>query len=284
MFLFNNYLLYVIIYIISSSIFNLTYKTLTTNMLNKGALTILLQTGASFFSLICIFFTPLKFPTSPLIYIFLFFSCIFYALNSRLATTSRSGLQASTYTILKQLSTVFVLIAGFTLFKEPLIFKKIIGSFLIIISNILVFYHPSKVSFNKYLITGLFANLSLSIALLLDVKTSPYFNIGFYVTTILLLPSLLISICEKINFPDIQKEYHIHNKKILYLTMFTWSIMMITKMRAYQLGSITLIATLCSLSVIFTVFISYIFLKERDNLIKKLLASLFIVIGISLIK
>jgi len=45
-----------------------------------------------------------------------------------------------------------------------------------------------------------------------------------------------------------------------------------------------IVAPLCSLTVILNVVVGYIFLKERNNLIKKLIAGILIVIGIITIR
>lgn len=280
----NNYKFCIIIYLIVSVTFNQCYKIITKSMNKAGALTILIQLISS---LICILMIPLfeiKFPSNNKVYIFLFLAIIFYTLNDRLGTTSRSGLEASTYSILKQLSTVFMIFAGILFFKESFILNKIIGSILIVISNILVFYNRKKLKFNKYLILGILANISLAIALFIDVNYSKEFNLAFYVLLTFFIPVLLIFVFERIKVKEIILEYKNSNKISLFLTSISWTIMMITKLKSYQLGSVVMVATLSSLVVILNVIISYLFLKEKDNLIKKIIAGVLIIIGIILIK
>jgi uncharacterized membrane protein len=55
-------------------------------------------------------------------------------------------------------------------------------------------------------------------------------------------------------------------------------------LRAYQLGEVTSVAPLWALKVIINVIVSYIFLKERSNLLKKIIAALLIIISVVLIK
>ena len=59
---------------------------------------------------------------------------------------------------------------------------------------------------------------------------------------------------------------------------------MISKLISYQLGNVIVVAPLCSLTVILNVFFGYLILKEKNNLLKKIISGIFIVIGIILIK
>ena len=282
--LFKNWKFYIIIYLIVSVIFNQGYKLITKKVINDGALTILIQIISSIMCIILIPLFEIKFPYDYKVYIFLFIAIIFYTLNDRLGTTARKGIDASIYSILKQLSTVFMIIMGILFFKEKFILNKIIGALLIILSNILVFYKKDNFKFNKYLILGVIANISLAIALFIDVNYSKEFNLAFYVLLTFFIPSILIFIFEKIKIKQVFNEYKISNKIILYLTSFSWTLMMITKLKSYELGSIIVIAPLCSLTVILNIIVSYFLLKEKNNILKKIIAGIFVVIGIVLIK
>lgn len=134
------WLIFVILYLIFSVIFNQTYKIATKSLTKPGALTMILQMIGSLFILLMIPLFEIKFPTEPKIYLFLALSIIFYAINDRLNTTVRSGIEASTFSIIHQLSTVFMIFAGVLFFKEPFILNKFIGALLIVFSNILIFY------------------------------------------------------------------------------------------------------------------------------------------------
>ena len=282
--MFNNFKFYIIIYLIVSVIFNQGYKLITKRVTNDGALTILIQIISSG---ICIILIPLfdfKFPTDYKVYIFFLIAIIFYTLNDRLGTTSRKGIDASLYMILKQLSTVFMIIMGISFFKEKLILNKFIGAILILLSNVLVFYKKENFKFNKYLLHGILANISLAIALFIDVNYSEEFNLAFYILLTFLIPLILILIFERIKIKDIFLEYKNSKKTILYLTGITWVLMMISKLKSYQLGSVIVVAPLLSLNVILNIIVSYFLLNEKSELIKKIIAGILILIGVVLIK
>lgn len=280
----DNAWLFLLLYLSFATIFNESYKIISQNMKQAGALTVVVELIAGIFSLLWIPFFEMQVPKDPKVYFLLGLAIIFYTAQNRLATTARSGIEASTYGILKQISNVFVTIMGFLFLKETLTLKKIIGSIFLIGSNIFIFYQKGKWKNNKYIVLGIIANLCMGMALFLDVNTSSSFNLALYVAIILLLPSILTLIIEKIKINQIKREWNYGLKYLILLTGISWSFMMITKLKAYQLGEVTKIAPLCSLTVILNVIFSYIFLKERKNTIKKIIASIFIIFGIFMIK
>ncbi len=276
--------IFLLIYLFVTVIFNESYKIISQNMKSAGALTILVELIAGIFSLLWIPFFEMKFSTDFKVYILLGLAIIFYALQNRLATTSRSGMEASAYSIIKQLSNVFVIIMGFIFLKEELTFQKIIGSILLIGSNIIIFYKKKTWKNNRYLWLGILANLCMGIALFLDVNNSNCFNLALYVSITLLVPAILSFTIERIKIKEIISEWKTNSKSLILLTGISWSFMMISKIRSYQLGEVTKIAPLCSLTVILNVLFAFIFLKNRKSILKKLIASTLIIIGIFIIK
>ena len=59
--------------------------------------------------------------------------------------------------------------------------------------------------------------------------------------------------------------------------------MSLVELKAYQFKDVTTVAPLCALAVIGNVFVGYTFLKEKNNLSKKLIAACLIIIGVILI-
>lgn len=281
---FHNWIFIVILYLIFAVIYNQGYKVLTKKMHNDGAMAVLMDGLGGIFSLFLIPLFPLKLPENKLVYLFLGLACIFYALNDRLTATVRKGLEASTTSMMKQLSTVFLIFAGFLFFKEKFILTKFIGALLIVFSNILIFYKKNSLKENKYTIYGLLAALCSTIAAFIDVSYSKEFNLPVYVAFTLLVPSVLIMLFDRIKFNDLKKEFANNKKLIILLASLSSSLMLILKLYAYDIGKVMIVAPLCSLTVILNVLIGYIFLKERNNLVKKVIASILIIIGLILIK
>lgn len=280
----NNWLCYVILYLSLATAFTQFYKITTKTLKKAGALTILLQMMAGVTVLFLCPFFEFKFPTEISVYIMLGISIIFYALSDRINTTVRSGIEASTYSMIKQLSTTFMIFAGLIFFKEEFIITKFIGAMLIIFSNIIVFCKKGKMVFNKYILLGILSNMFFTVALFLDVNISDNFNLPFYVALTLILPATLIMIFEKIKLSEIKNELINGNKKAIIITALSWGTMIVVQLRAYQLGNVTVIAPLCALTVMLNIIVGYLFLKEKDNLIRKIISAILIIISIILIK
>ncbi len=280
----NSWIAFVILYLVLATIFDQTYKIATKKMIKSGALTVLLEILASVLVLILFPFFEIKFPTNISVYFFLGLSIIFYAISDRLNTDVRKGIEASTFSIMKQLSTVFMTFSGFLFFKEEFIVNKFIGAILIILSNVIIFYKKGEGKLNKYVGLGIISNICYTIALFLDVSYSECFNLPFYVMLTLGVPAILIVIFEKIKLSDLKNEFQKENRLPIIITAITWSFCIVAQLRAYQLGNISVVAPLCSLIVIINIIVGYIFLKERDNLIKKIFAAGLIILGILLIK
>jgi drug/metabolite transporter (DMT)-like permease len=275
-----NLILYFILYVV----FTQFYKISTKSSKNDGALTVLLQLLGGLAVLFFMPFFKFAFPTDIKVYIFLGLAIIFYAITDRINTTARRGLDVSTYSILGQLSTVFVITWGILFFKEDIIIKKIIGSLLILLGNIIVIYKKGKFEFNKYVLMSILGNLSMSIAISIDVGISDQFNMPIYVAATLIIPALIITLIERIKIKDIINEFKLGNKKAITIVGLTWGTMILQMLRLYQLGEVTTIAPLCSITTILNVLVAYLLLKEKDSLWKKILASIIVVLGIVLIK
>lgn len=282
--LLNNWLLYVVLYLVLATIFTQSYKIATKTLKRPGALTALLQVTAGLTALLLCPFFEVKFPTDIRVYIMLGISILFYAISDRINTTVRSGIEASTFSMLKQLSTTFMIFAGLIFFKEEFILTKFIGAMLIIFSNILIFYKKGKFEFNRYILLGILANIAFTVALFLDVNISDNFNLPFYVALTLIIPALLIMVFEKIKPSEIKNELVDGNKKAILITALSWATSIIVNLRAYQLGNVTIVAPLSALTVMLNVIVGYLFLKERDNLLRKIIAAILIIISIILIK
>lgn len=280
----NNWGVCVSLYIILATIFTQFYKISTKNLNNAGALTVVLEIiGVIAALLICPFF-EIKFPTDIKVYAFLGVSIIFYAITDRVNTTVRSGIEASTFSMLKQLSTTFMIFAGLIFFKEEFILHKFIGAMLIIFSNVFLFYRKGEFKANRYVLLGVLANIAYTIALFLDVNISDNFNLPFYVAMTLGIPALLICLVERIKFSDIKSEFKKADKKVIFTTGITWSLSIVACLRAYQLQNVSIVAPICALTVISNVMVGYLFLNEKDNLLRKIIAGILIVISIILIK
>jgi len=269
-------------YLVSVVVFYQFYKLAVRNAVKDGAATITLQLLAGIASLILVPFFAIQFPTDPKYWWLLLGACVFYALNDRLQTTARKNLQVSVFTIVNQLSTVFLFVFGFTLFKEPFNLNKFIGVLLILGANILLRYSKGKLEFNKYIIYGVFATLSFAIAMSIDIDISTVFNLPIYIMLTLVVPAVFLFFAEKIKMSEIKTEFNGKDRKYYIITSIAWTLAIFFSLRSFQLGEVTTVVPLQASSVLINVLIAYFVLGEKKDEIKKIVSALLVIAGIYL--
>ena len=275
---------WVILYLISAVIFAQAFKKSNRNMKSAGALTILLEVFTAFFALFFIPFFDFTWPTDTSVYLTLLAVVSIYAITDRLNIEARYGLDPSVFSMLKQLSTVFLIILGFIFLKEQIVLKKIIGSVIIIFANVLLAFNKGKIKFNKYFIMSFVSNFLFAVAMLINVNISNYFNLAFYTILTVFTPSMLIFIFGKHSLKELKCEFNYYDKKYFLLASFCWCLMLIASVRSYQLGNVTLIAPLLTLTSILNTMYEYFVCKNKSKFIQKVIASILIIIGVVIIK
>jgi len=282
--LLSSWIFWVIIYLISGVIFAQTFKKVNRNMKNASLLTVLLEIYTAIISLIFIILFPLKISTSLYTYLILFVVMIIYAVTDRLNIEARYGLQPSTFSMLKQLSTVFIIIFGIILLKEKIIIKKVIGASIIIFANILLAFNNGKLEINKYFLMSIISNILFAIAMIINVNIASEFNIAIYTFMTVFFPAIFIIVAGKVKIKDLKEEFNLYNKKEFLFVALMWCLMLISSVKAYEFGEVVVVASFLALTSILNSIIELIFNHDKKQFIKKLVISILIIIGIILVK
>lgn len=279
----NTWWLWTIVYLISAVVFAYNFKIANKNMKDPGALTILLEVITGIFSLLMIPLFEIKFKINTSILLTLLIVVCVYAITDRLNTEARYGLETSTFSMVKRLSTVFMIIFGFLFLKEPIILNKILGAAIIIIGNVILTYNKGKFEVNKYLLMAIISQFLFAIAMVINVDLSDHFNLAFYTWITVTIPALLITIVGRHKPKDIIKEFNCYNKPRFLIAAFSWALMLNSSIRAYQLGSITIVAALLSLTPILNSLVELIFNKDTNKIIQKIIVSILLILGVILV-
>ena len=280
-----SYIIWVIIYLIFAVIFAQGFKSVNRDMKNASALTILLEFFTALFALILSPLFAFRFPSSFTVYIIVGIVTIIYAITDRLNIEARYGLDPSTFSMLKQLSTVFLVIFGFVFLKESFILKKIIGIVLILVSNVLLSVNKSgKIQLNKYFIMSFISNFLFAIAMFINVNIAQNFNICIYTVFTVLVPSIIIKIFSKLSIKDLKKEFNLYNKRKFLLVSFSWCVMLISSVKAYEQGNVSVVAPLLTLTSILNSIYEFFEDRNKKMLLYKLFISMLIILGVILIK
>ena len=280
-----NYILWIIIYLIFAVFFAQGFKSVNRKMKNASALTILLEFFTAIFALILSPFFVFKLPSDGTVYLIVGIVTIIYAVTDRLNIEARYGLDPSTFSMLKQLSTVFLVIFGFIFLKEDFVIKRVFGIILIIASNFLLSLNKSgKFEFNKYFIMSVISNFLFAVAMFINVNIAKNFNIGIYTVFTVLIPAFIIKVFSKLSIKDLKNEFNLYNKKKFLLVSFSWCIMLISSVKAYEYGDVSVVAPLLTLTIIFNTIYEYFIDKDKKTFYYKLFISLLTILGVILIK
>jgi len=269
-------------YLICVVAFYQFYKLAVSNAKQDGAATILLQLIASIAVLFLAPFFIFKFPADPKFYILLIGASIFYTLNDRLQTTARKHLQVSVFTIVNQLTTVFLILYGLTIFREQFLITKVIGAALILLANALLLYKRGKNQPSKYILVAVTATIAFATAMSIDIGISKQFNLPIYIMLTLFIPAIILLLAEKIKFAEIKAEYTGEDKKYYLLTGVFWALTIFFSLRSFQFGEVTTIVPLQATNVLLNVSVAYFALGERKDGLKKIIAALLVMFGIYL--
>ena len=279
------YMIWVICYLVFALIFSQGFKKVNRTMKNASALTVLLELFTGLFAIVMSIFFKYTFPSDIKVYITLFVVTIIYAVTDRLNIEARYGLSPSNFSMLKQLSTVFLVIFGLVFLKEQLAFKKILGAIIIVVSNVmLVVNKDGKFEFNKYFIFCLISNFLFAVAMFINVNISSMFNIGIYTLITVFIPSIIIKLFSRLSFKDLEEEFNLYNKPLFILVSFAWCMMLISSVKAYEYGSISVVAPLLTLTALTNTIYEFIVDKDKKRFYYKLVISILILIGVILIK
>ncbi len=268
--------------LIAGIVFFQCYKLAIATAKHDGAATIILQVIAGSTMLAMLPFFELSLPSDPKPYALLLTACIFYAISDRIQTTVRKHVEVSTYSILGQLSNVFLILFGFLLFREPFILSKVAGAASIIGGNVLLQYRGKKIVLDRYIMLAILGGFTLAIALSIDIGNSKSMTLPIYIAITFFIPALIIIIGERISLTMLKQELQYLNIKYTLITGFFWSLLIFFLLRAYQSGSVSTIVPLQATLVLWNVLIATLLFKERSYLVQKVVAAVLVVIGIML--
>ncbi len=259
-----------------------SYKLAVRNAKKDGAATVLLQLIAGTSVLMLAPFFAFEFPSDPNYWLLLLIACVFYALSDRLQTTARKHLPVSTYSIMNQFTTIFLIAIGLLVFREPLVSTKIAGAGLILVANLLLVYKRGGVKVDKNIWIAVLATMVFSIAISVDIGISKQFNLPFYIMLTLVVPAVMLFFGERISKNEIMTEFNSPSKKWYFLTGITWGLAILFSLRAFSFGEVTTIVPLQATAVLLNVLTAYIFLHEREDRLKKVIAACLVMVGVYL--
>lgn len=224
-------------------------------------------------------FEPLKFQFNLSTILILIFLAALFGLTDLFFIRGRQLEEASRAVIVLQIGSVWSLLGGALFVHEPITINKIVGILFIIFGNALIVWTDKKIHFTKgalYIIIGTFL---FTIGSIIDKQLISLFSPAFYKGGLFILEALILFVLIPQSAQRIKKELKIQGKIVLVVgpvLIFALYFMMKAFLSG---GEVSRILPVFSLSLVFTVIISILFLGERKNVWQKILAMIIVFIG-----
>jgi drug/metabolite transporter (DMT)-like permease len=252
------------------------YRLLARDSNNSASIPVIVGFISSIIFISMMPFFGMKFPTVWYFWILLLLSNFLYTGNDLLKFIGFKRLDVSVVAIFSQLSKVF---------RETLTLMEAVGISLIVFGSSLVSFEKNKFTINKYIWAVIGASFFFALAMIIDVGISKQFNLAFYFFMMYFVPAILIIVGKQMTFLDLKKEFFKtkNSPKFFVLASLASSIGMLTYLLALRQGQVSIVAPLSSITVLLNVLAGYIFLKERTDLAKRLVAAVFVIVGVFLL-
>jgi drug/metabolite transporter (DMT)-like permease len=194
--------------------------------------------------------------------------------------------EASAFPILFATQAVWVMLIGLTFFQERLTIAQVAGTVLIFSSVGMLTKRPKGIKTHKLeegIVLGLLTGLLFGIASALWAYVGRRADTASWTSLSFLGPALVVFLwrprtAKKLSF-FLEKE--VLSKIALLGVIF--SVSAVTLMQAYKSGNVSLVAPLRQTGIILTLLLAMVFLHERTDISRKVIASLICFAGVVLI-
>jgi len=280
--MFESWITYTVAFIFLQVAFLQLFKLATRKSKDIGALTVCVQVFAALFALTLSPFFDWTWPTDWLVWLLLGLAWICYAGADRLNATARKELEISVENLIHQVWRPFFFFTGIVFLGRTFTWLRLLGGVIIVLANMSLFFQKGKFRIGKYEIVKLIAMLCFTAAMTLDVHNSGYFNLGFYMFMSFFAPAVILFVIGQAKPNKVWQELKEGNTLAIIFCALCNGVGAVAILMAYQF-EFFLAASISSVTVILNVFFAYVFLKERSNLARKLIAAAVILGGLVLV-
>ncbi len=210
-------------------------------------------------------------PSAPKAWIALIIACFCYAMYERGRFVAAKLLDASVLTTIFTISVLVAFIGSLFLYSEILTIHKLLGASLIIGALLLISLNKntSKLS-SKGILIAVLISIMLGLGWMLDKLGTQYFTANTYNIFVWIIPIVFIYF-PHINLNIIKEELRIASWKVFLLSGLN-VIGYFMQLKALEVAEATRVIPIVQTSTLFTVFLGIILLKERDHVLRKVIA------------
>lgn len=247
------------------------------------ALAIIFQLLTGFLIFLYTLLVGFRLPTLSIVWLNLLAMPVIYLVSNVLNFRALKLIEASEFAIISATRVFWIILIAVLILGERFSLQQFGGAIIIFISVIFLFWRRGRFQINRGVILALFGAIFIGIGVANDSYIVRYGDVPSYVVLAFALPGALTFIV----FPSSGKGVlHIaHTHRIALLCFgFVASVNAITYYLAYQAANnAAQLASINQITTVLVVVAAAIFLNERTNMIKKLLAAMLSFIGVVLI-
>lgn len=210
-------------------------------------------------------------PSAPKAWIALMIACFCYGMFERGRFIAAKLIDASVLTTIFTISVLVAYIGSFFLYSESLTTYKLLGGTFIIGALFLVSLNKktSKLS-TKGIIIAVLISIMLGLGWMLDKLGAQFFNPATYNILVWTIPIVFIYF-PHIKLDVIKTELRVASWK-LFLLAGADVMGYFMQLKALEIAEATRVIPIVQTSTLFTVFFGIILLKERDHVLRKIIA------------
>jgi transporter family protein len=234
--------------------------------------------------LLPLFFFKFQQPSNNYAWFLVILSGILWTIYSLLLFKAYSYLEASVAAPISRLKLFFVLILSVIFLGESLTFDKIFGTIFIFAGVAVIGYTKKKkidytnTKKRKGIFLIILSTVIISIVLLIDKYAMTFFNVETYTAPVYLISPILLT------FFVIKRKKQI--KSILkrnFVPTFITSLLSVGYyymiLSAFKYAEVSIVVPIVELSILVAVVGGILFLKEREDIPRKLIAAVILIIG-----
>ena len=201
-----------------------------------------------------------------------------------LSTFALQKIEAGFYQIIGQLRHPVVLIGAAYLFDETLDLQKLIAVSLVVIGVLIALYDKNKLlKLNIGIIQAILSTVFIAFGFLLIKITTRYVE-PIALGSISLTGAGLLGLMVAGSTKNLYVRHMNNNtKRLLLAAAIIFAVFEVVLYTALDIGEASKVTPVMQSSMVFTLVGGYIFLQERSNLIQKIIGSIVIILGITIL-
>lgn len=208
-----------------------------------------------------------------------------YCIGHVLYAQTLKKVEASVFQTLLNTSTIWVVLMGYIVLKEHFNPMDLFGTAVILgsVGMLIERKSGSKLTLERSILLGLLVGLIFGVASALWVYIGKHSDVLSWTMLSFFGTPVIIAIVRPKTFKGTR--YYFKGKVLanMLILALVWAFDNLASLAAYKTGTVAVVAPLLQTSVVLSVIISIIFLKERTNLKQKIAASVVCFIGVLLL-